>query len=189
VALKILGISGSSRMGSYNTAFLEYALGILREKGVETSVFDHAAHPLPLFNEDLEREGFPEGAAALKQAIAEADGILFASPEYNASFSPLAKNIIDWASRPHVSGLNNVWANKPVVVISASPGGFGGFRSLVSIRPVFVQLEALILPQQVSLGGAHQAFNEDGTLKDARTAGFLTSALDRLVHVAGRLKD
>lgn len=189
MSVKVLGLCGSTRTGSLNERFLDYALGQCRTLGAEAERFDLRANRIPLFDADEEAaSGHPESVRALKAAIAGADAIVFASPEYNAALTPLAKCIIDWASRGTKDGPNNVWSGKPIVLISASPGGFGGFRSLTGLRPIFVEVGALVLSEQCSLGRAHDAYTEEGTLKDARTEGFLKGAMEKLLDVAQRLK-
>lgn len=184
--IKLLGISGSARLASYNTQFLTYALGEAEKLGAEPSLFDVRANRIPLFDQDDEAEnGFTESVLALKKAVREADAVLFASPEYNSSFTPLTKSTIDWVSRANKAGEKNEWAGKVVSLISASPGAYGGMRSLIHLRPVFVSVGALVIPQDTSLGRAFDGFDESGALKDERTAGFLRAQLSELLRLAG----
>ncbi len=187
VAIKLLGISGSARLASYNSQFLNYALSEAKKLGAETSLFDVRTNRVPLFDQDQESEfGFPETVLALKRAIRESDAILFASPEYNNSFTPLSKSILDWVSRPNKSGEKNEWSGKTVGLISASPGAYGAMRSLIHIRPVFAAVGALVIPQDTSLGRAFDGFDDSGSLKDERTAGFLRAQLTELLRMAKR---
>lgn len=187
--IKLLGISGSARSASYNTQFLTYSLGEAKKLGAETGLFDLRENRIPLFDQDEEAEkGFSESVIALKKAIREADAILFSSPEYNNSFTPLTKTIIDWVSRPDKAGEKNEWSGKVIGLISASPGAYGAMRSLIHIRPVFVAVGALVIPQDTSLGRAFDGFNESGALKDERTAGFLRAQLAELIRISEKLK-
>jgi chromate reductase, NAD(P)H dehydrogenase (quinone) len=186
VAIKLLGISGSARLASYNTQFLTYSLAEAEKLGAETSLFDVRANRIPLFDQDDEAEnGFSESVLALKKAVREADAVLFASPEYNSSFSPLAKSIIDWGSRSNKEGEKNEWSGKVVGLIAASPGAFGGIRGLMQVRQVFTAVGSLVIPQETSLGRAFDGFDESGALKDERTAGFLRAQLSELLRLAG----
>jgi chromate reductase, NAD(P)H dehydrogenase (quinone) len=190
MSIHILGLCGSARDGSLNLQFLKTALAKAEALGAQVELFDLTANPIPLYDPNLEAaSGYPASVLALKDRLRACDGVIFASPEYNAAMTPLTKSMIDWASRGSKElGSRNEWAGKPVGLISAGPGGFGGFRSLASLRPVFVEVSALALPEQCSLGRAHEAYHEDGTLKDARTEGFLQSMVERLIFVAERLK-
>ena len=119
---KLIGLSGSLRRGSFNTALLRIAAGLAPE-GVEISV--RTLHGIPLYDGDLESaQGIPQSVADLKDAVAAADGLLLATPEYNNSIPGVFKNAIDWLSRPG-SDIPRVFGNKPVALLGASPGGFG----------------------------------------------------------------
>ena len=158
----------------------------LREMGVEAQAFDSHANPLPLFNQDLENDGYPQEVLNLKKAVQDADGVILVCPEYNASITPMMKNSIDWASRER-HGEKNVWSKKPVLLMSASPGIYGGVRGLYTVRHTMIAVQALVLSEQVAVGGAMSAFDDDGKLKDERTRGFMQNALDCLVDVVGKL--
>lgn len=186
MAIKVLGLCGSTRKGSINERFLGYTLERLKEQGAEVSQFDFRAHPLPLFNQDDEQEqGYPESVRLLKQAMSEADAIVVASPEYNSSITPLLKNFIDWASRNNPDqGVKNEWLDKPVALISASGGRLGGIRGLIHLRQIMAEVQAIAIPNQAALGGALDAYAEDGSLKDERTAGIVEKIAKRLVMTA-----
>ena len=114
--VRILGIPGSLRSGSFNRALIEAARELAPE-GVEVELY--ALHDIPLYNADVEAQGDPEAVQRFKQAIANADGLLFATPQYNRSVSGVLKNAIDWASRPPSS---SVLAGKPAAIMGASSG-------------------------------------------------------------------
>lgn len=172
--LKVLGFAGSTREGSFNKKLLHAAAGLADEAGLEVTLIDLREYALPLYDGDLEeREGLPSNALKLKQLIAAHDAVLIASPEYNASVSAVLKNTIDWSSRP--GGEDDpgaVWKEKPVALLSASPGGLGGIRALNHLRAILLNVSALVLPAQFALGGAMDAFDEQGKLKspDAQAA-------------------
>jgi chromate reductase, NAD(P)H dehydrogenase (quinone) len=131
--MKILGISGSLRKGSYNTALLRAAVGLMPE-GVELEA--GSIHGIPLYDGDLEAaEGSPPAVQALKDRILQAQGLLLVTPEYNNSVPGAFKNAIDWLSRPSAD-IPKVFGNRPVGVIGASPGGFGTILAQNAWLPV-----------------------------------------------------
>jgi NAD(P)H-dependent FMN reductase len=189
MSLRIQIISGSARTGSFNQQLASVIASRLQAEGHTASEWDFRAHPLPMYDGDLEAEGLPETVAAIKKAVAEADAVVFVSPEYNASMSPLLKNALDWISRPGQGAApDNAWGGKVVMLSAASPGGLGGIRGLSHLRDSLTNVGALVLPGMASVGVAHEAFAEDGSLKDERTASFLDSALAGLAAYAAKLK-
>ena len=128
VAHRLLGISGSLRSQSTNTAVLKSLCARLGDQA-EMSLF--ALNDIPLYNADIETEALPASVAALKEAIAQADGLIICSPEYNYGTSGVLKNALDWASRP---GFNSPLKNKPVLIMTSSPGVLGGVRAQAQLR-------------------------------------------------------
>lgn len=169
---KIIGISGSLRKGSYNTALLRVAQELLGDAGeIEIVSID-----LPLLNTDLE---IPEAVEVLKAKIGEADGVLIATPEYNYSPSGALKNALDWLSRPVYK---SVFAHKKVGIWSSSMGGIGGARAQMHLRAVLSGMVADIFPHpDVTIGGVHNRFDEDLKLKDEGTREFLKRYIDAFV--------
>ncbi len=169
--MQILGISGSLRKGSYNSAALR-ACNDLLPAGMTmriTSIAD-----LPMFNQDVFDAGIPEPARRLRAEIAEADGVLLALPEYNFSLSAALKNAIDWASRPP----NQSWQDKPVAIFSPTQGPLGGARVQYDVRRILGQLWAHVLPRpEVFIGSAPGQFDAQGKLTDEATRKFLTDLL------------
>jgi chromate reductase, NAD(P)H dehydrogenase (quinone) len=190
-ALKVLALPGSARSGSFNRRLHALIVRRLEAMGVEVDAFDLRPDTMPIYDGDLEgAQGLPSGAKDLKARVQAADAVVFTAPEYNSSVTPLLKNAIDWASRTDKeTGLGNVWERKVIALSSASPGAFGGLRGLYTLRQVFQHLEGLVLSEQVSVGRAHEAFDDEGNLKDERTAGFLDSMLERLIEVATAMRD
>lgn len=170
---KILAFAGSSRTHSLNKKLVRYAAEMAKSDGVEITTIDLRDYPLPLFDGDLEeREGLPENAKKLKAMFREHDGLLIASPEYNSSVTAVLKNALDWVSRAESEDEPPLVAfrGKVAALMSASPGALGGLRGLVHLRAILGNLGVIVLPEQVAVPKAHEAFDEQGSLKDQRTA-------------------
>jgi len=166
---RILAFAGSTRTDSYNKKLVRVAADGARAAGAEVSLLDLRDLNLPLFDEDLEaRSGLPEGAKRLKELLKAHGGMLIASPEYNSSITAVLKNAIDWASRsaPGEAPLA-CFADKVAGLMSASPGALGGLRGLVHARAILGNIRVIVLPDQVAVPKAHEAFGPDGRLKDA----------------------
>lgn len=161
--LQLLGISGSLRRESFNTALLRAAAGLL-PAGATLEL--RTLHDIPLYDGDVEAAGIPEGVTALREAIRAADGLVLSSPEYNNSMPGVFKNAIDWVSR----GPGQPLAGKPVVLVSASNGRFGGARAQLAWMPTLAVLGARWMHRsQFYLSMAQDAFTDDGSLADERT--------------------
>ncbi|MBI3314126.1 MAG: NAD(P)H-dependent oxidoreductase [Candidatus Omnitrophica bacterium] len=167
---KILAFAGSTRKASYNKKLVKIAMAGAQEGGAEVTFLDLRDYPLPLFDQDDEEENdFPENALKLKRKLMDHDGFLISSPEYNSSISGVLKNAIDWASRRQEGEPALVcFKGKAAVLMSASPGALGGLRGLVSVRSMLGNIGVYLLPDQVALSDAANAFQEDGSLKDAK---------------------
>lgn len=169
--LKVLGICGSLRRGSFNMAALRACKDLL-PAGLSLTIADISA--LPMFNQDVFDAGIPEPAKKLRADIAAADGVLIASPEYNFSLSAALKNAIDWASRPP----DQSWQDKPVAIFSASAGPMGGARVQYDLRRILGQLWGHVLPRpEVFIGSAGGKFDAQGRISDEATKKFLTDLL------------
>lgn len=178
--MHILGISGSLRKDSFNTAALRACTGVL-PPGVTMSIFDIA--PIPLYNEDLRAQGLPEPVQQLREQIRAADALVIATPEYNYSVPGVLKNAIDWASRPPEQPFDG----KPIALIGATPGGLGTSRAQYHLRQVFVYLNGQVLNRpEVFISGAPHKFDADGRLTDAATSENLGKMLAALVDRAKR---
>lgn len=170
---RILAFAGSARAGSFNKKLIAIAAEGARAAGVEVTLIDLADFPMPLFDQDLEgRDGMPEPAARFKELLLAHDGLLIASPEYNSAISPLLKNCIDWASRatsddePPLAAYRGKFAG----ILAASPGALGGLRGLVFLRLLLGNIGITVLANQKAIPAAHEAFADDGSLKNARDA-------------------
>jgi len=190
-APSILALAGSTREDSFNKRLVRIAAQGAREAGAEVSVIDLRDFPLPLFDEDLEAEsGKPENAKQLKRLMIESDGLLIASPEYNSSITGVLKNAIDWVSRPDEGEdafALTAFRGKVVVIMSASPGGLGGLRGLVHVRSILGNLGCIVLPDQIAVSKAHQAFDSDGKLSDDKQQARVTGLGRTLAETAAKL--
>lgn len=179
---KLIGISGSLRQASFNSALLRAATGLMPE-GAELVV--ETIRGIPLYDGDVEEaEGIPERVAALKDVIAAADGVLLVTPEYNNSIPGVFKNAIDWLSRPPAD-IKRVFGDKPFAVIGASPGGFGTILSQNAWLPVLRTLGAEHWSGgRLLVSRAQTVFNQDGTLADQKIEEQLRKYLQGFVaHV------
>jgi chromate reductase, NAD(P)H dehydrogenase (quinone) len=180
--LTILGIAGSLRQGSYNRLALRAAQQLAPE-GAKVEIFD--LRGIPPFNQDDEPSP-PTIVTEFKRRIRGADAILFATPEYNYSVPGVLKNAIDWASRP--SG-DSAWTGKPVAIISASGGAFGGTRAQYHLRQSFVFLNMHPVNQpEVMIGKANEKFDANGNLTDEGAKKLISQLLQQLVEWTRRLK-
>jgi chromate reductase, NAD(P)H dehydrogenase (quinone) len=172
--IRILGISGSLRRGSHNTSLLRAAARSL-PSGVQLDVFDGLAD-LPLYDADLDTQPEPAGVVRLRRAIADADGVLIATPEFNGSIPGVLKNALDWASRPFP---DSSLRGKPVAVVGASTGLFGAVWAQAETRKVLGVIGADVVDGELPVGQAHTAFVGEDVLADPE----LSAALDELVAI------
>ena len=182
--IKLLGISGSLRQASFNTALLRAAAALLPE-GATLDL--RTLHGIPLYDADLEaKEGIPAAVTALKDAIAAADGVVLATPEYNNSIPGVFKNGIDWLSRPPAD-VKRVFAGRRIALIGASPGGFGTILSqnawlavlrTLGTRPWF--------GGRLMVSRAGNVFDESGAIKDAAVQEQLRLFMQGFVEFVGR---
>jgi len=164
----IVAFSGSARAESFNTRLVKVAAEAARADGAKVTLVDWRDLPLPLMDEDEEkRHGMPKNARAFKELLLAHDGFLIAAPEYNSSITPLLKNAIDWASRREGNEKPlEAFAGKVAALMSASPGALGGLRGLVHVRAILGNIRVIVLPDQVAVSKAHEAFDVSGALKD-----------------------
>ena len=168
---KILAFAGSARKDSFNKKLLQIAVSGAEEAGASVTLIDLADYPMPLFDQDLEQdEGIPENALKFKALLIEHDAFMIASPEYNSAFSPMLKNVIDWASRAETADepMLLAYQGKLATIMAASPGALGGLRGLVFLRMLLSNIGITVLPGQQTVPQAFKAFNDDGSLIDDR---------------------
>jgi chromate reductase len=189
---KILVIPGSLRSGSHNVRLAALATKELAQVEAEVTRISLADFPLPIFDADLSAaEGPPPNAVKLKRLVCAHRGVFIASPEYNASITPLIKNAIDWISTVREGGEPQLAAYQDRVfgLGAASPGRSGGMQSLLALRQVLaVGCRALVIPEQVTIPNAASAFDEMDQLTDARAAAQLKTLARRLVDYARLLR-
>ncbi|WP_334187389.1 NADPH-dependent FMN reductase [Noviherbaspirillum sp.] len=173
---KLVGISGSLRKASYNTALLQAAAALVPQ-GTELIIGDIS--DIPLYNGDLEaQDGIPLPVSVLKDLIAHADGLLISTPEYNNSMPGVLKNAIDWLSRPPAD-IKRVFGGKPVAVIGASPGGFGTILSQNAWLPVLRTLGTRPwFGGRLMVSRAQQVFDDQGNMTDQAIKDQLQQFLD-----------
>lgn len=165
---KILAFAGSARRDSFNKRLVEVAARGAENADADVTRIDLRDFPLPLFDEDLEREeGLPENVSRLKSLFVASDGLLIACPEYNSSITPLLKNTIDWLSRRAEDESPLIaFKGKATALMSASPGALGGLRGLVYVRSILGSIGVLMLPEQHAVSKAFEAFDDEGNLVD-----------------------
>jgi NAD(P)H-dependent FMN reductase len=188
---RILAFSGSARAASFNKMLAAIGAEAARAAGAEVTLLDFRDLPLPLYDGDLEdAQGLPDNAKKLKALMREHDGFLISAPEYNSSITPLLKNAIDWASRAESESEPPLvcYRGKTAALLSASPGGLGGIRGLVHVRSILGNIGVHVLPDQVSISSAYEAFEENGKLKDARKTKQVENLARALVEMTKKLK-
>jgi chromate reductase len=190
---KILVIPGSLRTGSHNARLAALATKELALAEAEVTRISLADYPLPLFDAELAVDsGLPAAAVQLKRMVMAHQGVFITSPEYSASVTPLLKNTIDWISRGggRDRGEPNytVFKGRVFAIGAASSGSGGGMRSLMALRQILeLGCGALVIPEQISVPRAEQAFDDMDNLKDEVLAAALKAAVRRLVELAGVL--
>nr|WP_282571235.1 NAD(P)H-dependent oxidoreductase [Methylonatrum kenyense] len=183
----ILVVAGSTRGASFNRKLASCAADIALQQQARVELIELADYPMPLYDGDLEtREGVPESARALKARFLACDGFFIASPEYNGFFPPLLKNTLDWISRresdeepPLVA-----YAGKVAALGGASPGRLGGMRALAHLRTLLAGIGVHVVPGQVTVGQAGDAFDANGQLQDQATAEALRDLMARCIRTA-----
>ncbi len=172
---QILGISGSLRKASYNTALLRAAYNLVPDC-VSMQIFDLS--PLPLYNDDLAQDGIPAPVNEFRNSIKQSDGLLIASPEYNYSLTSVLKNAIDWAS---TDTLGNLLAGKPTAIMGASPSVFGTTRGQMHLRQILHAANANVLRRpEITIRHAQTVIDEHGNLNDSYTSNKIRSLLGAL---------
>jgi NAD(P)H-dependent FMN reductase len=192
--LRLLLLAGSARTGALSVTLRDAAGRIAQALDAETTVLDLRALKLPLYDGDIEAsQGVPDGARQLRTALATHDAVLIVTPEYNGFPTPLVINAFDWLSRlPAGEGLPSgvgVTANKPLALLSISPGALGGLRAMNFLRQ-YLQMAfgMLVLPRQHAVGHAHDVFDEHGAFKDEKAELAVRAVLQALLRVAGALR-
>ena len=177
--MNLLLVSGSLRRESYNRQLLLYAARLV-PGGVEVELWDRL-ETVPPYSEDDDGPAAPETAVRLREIFAAADGVLFATPEYNSSIPGQLKNALDWLSRPHAT---NVLRNTPVGVIGASTGAFGAVWAQAELRKVLAAIGARVVEGEVAVGHSAVRFDASGHLTDENLREQLAEVVDVLIAEA-----
>jgi NAD(P)H-dependent FMN reductase len=179
--MKILAFAASLREGSYNRRLIELAAQMAREAGAEVDLAGFEEFEMPSYDGDLDQQhGLPQGAQELKRRLDQADAVMIASPEYNYSIPGVLKNAIDWVSRARPMP----WRGKSIYLMAASPSPMGGIRGLWQTRIPLEGCGALVFPDMFALPHAHQAFDQNGGLRDAALAERLRQEVVGFVRLA-----
>jgi len=187
---KILAFAGSARADSMNKKLVAVAAAAARAAGGEVTLVDLRDFPMPLYDGDLEAaSGLPEHAKRMKALFLAHDELLISCPEYNSSITPLLKNTIDWVSRPAPGEAPLAcFDGKVAALVAASPGALGGLRGLVHVRSILGNIGVIVLPSQVAVGKAYEAFGADGKLKDGKQQASVEREAAQLVATVGKLR-
>lgn len=188
--MKLLVFAGSTRHASYNRQLAQAAARLAEACGADVTLLELGTLSIPLYNADLEAQGTPPDVVRLKELMLAHPAWIICSPEYNGGMTALLKNTLDWASSPvrgHPEwGGNGIkpFVDKVVGMLSASPGGLGGLRSLGQLAPLLRNLQCWVAPQQFALAHAQQAFAADGSLAAEHTQAAVQAVLDQVLTAA-----
>ncbi len=186
-ALKILVIPGSLRTGSHNVRLAAAAAYEFAQAGVDVTRISLGDFPLPIYDGDLQaKSGVPKHAVNLKRMIGAHHGVLFVTPEYNSSVPALVKNTIDWITRvqdPQESR-GQVFRERPFAIAAASEGRLGGTRALAALRLILSACHAIVIPNQLALSFANQAYDDMDRLKNPADIEALRALVRQLIDVS-----
>jgi NAD(P)H-dependent FMN reductase len=190
LALKILVIPGSLRSGSHNAKLAAAASHAFAQAGADVTRISLSDFPMPIYDGDLQaRSGVPKNAINLKRMIGVHHGVLLVTPEYNSSVPPLLKNTIDWITRVQdaheVRG--QVFFEKPFAIAAASESRLGGTRALAALRLILSACRATVIPNQLALSFADQAYDDMDRLKKEADIEALNAMVKQLIDVAQRM--
>jgi NAD(P)H-dependent FMN reductase len=190
--MKLLVFAGSTRQQSYNRQLARAAADMAGALGAEVTLLELGSLDIPLYNADLEAQGTPADVLRLKQLMFEHPAWIICSPEYNGSLTALLKNTIDWASSPVKGDADwsdglKPFAGKVVGLLSASPGGLGGLRSLMALAPLLQNLQCWVAPRQFAVASAAQAFGDDGQLTATQQRSGVQAVVDQVLWASARL--
>jgi NAD(P)H-dependent FMN reductase len=188
--LKILIIPGSLRTGSHNAKLAMVAASEFARAGADVTRISLDDYPLPIYDGDLQaKSGVPKNAVNLKRMMGSHDGVLIVTPEYNSSVPPLVKNTIDWITRvqdPHESR-GQVFRERPFAIAAASEGRLGGTRALAALRLILSACHAMVVPNQMALSFADQAYDDMDRLRKEADIEALKALVRQLIEVSQRM--
>ena len=190
--MKLLVFAGSTRQHSFNRQLAAIAAALARDAGAEVSHLELSDFDIPLYNADFEARGTPHDVIRLKKLMFEHPAWIICSPEYTGSYTALLKNTIDWASSPvkddpEWSSGTKPFRGKVVGLLSASPGAYGGLRSLSHLNPLLLNLQCWIAPQQFALANARQVFGPDGAPQRELARKSVQAVVDQVLWAGQRL--
>jgi chromate reductase len=189
-ALKILVIPGSLRAGSHNARLAAAACHEFAQAGAEVTRISLSDFPLPIYDGDLQsKSGVPKHAVNLKRMISAHHGVLMVTPEYNSSVPPLLKNTIDWVTRvqdPHETR-GEVFRHRAFAIASASENRLGGTRALAALRLILTACHALVVPNQIALSFASEAYDDMDRLKHPADVEALGAMVRQLIDISQRM--
>ncbi len=190
-SIKIVAFAGSLRSGSHNKKLIRIAAAGARAAGAQVTDLDLRDVAMPLYDGDIEREqGLPPNAKVFKRLLVEHHGMLISSPEYNSAFPAVLKNAIDWASRPEPNEpALAAFKGKIAGLMAASPGHLGGVRGLAVLRSILSNIGVIVIPTQMAIARANEAFDEDGSLKDERQQAGIEAVGAEVVRFARGLSE
>jgi len=182
---KVLCFAGSLRKDSLNKKLARAACEAATKAGAEATYVDLKDYPMPIYDGDIEAEsGIPENARKLRTLMKSHDAFLIASPEYNSTLSAALKNAVDWTSRPDGDEKSLACFNgKYAGLMAASPGALGGLRGLVTVRSMLSNISVIVVPEQIAIAKAQEAFDGDGKLTDAKNQQSLEKIAARVVDL------
>lgn len=186
---RLLAFAGSLREDSFNRRLMQVLAEAAEQAGASVTRLDLRAYPLPIYDGDIEARGMPEAVRQLQALLAEHDGLLLASPEYNGGVPALVKNTLDWISRPQADGSSGVglYRGKVAGICAASPGSLGGMRGLIALRDLLAKLGLWVAPSQLAVAAASEAFADDGSLHDERQRRSIERLATEVVQAAAAL--
>ena len=188
-ALKILVIPGSLRTGSHNARLAAAAAYQFAQAGAEVTRISLADFPLPIYDGDLQsKSGVPKNAINLKRMIGAHHGVLMVTPEYNSSVSPLVKNTIDWVTRVQDANeaRGQVFRGRAFAIAAASEGRLGGTRALAALRLILSACHAMVIPNQLALSFAGEAYDDMDRLKHPADIEALNALVRQLIDISQR---
>jgi len=187
--VRIVAFAGSLRSGSFNKKLIRIAAAGARAAGAAVTEIDLRDIPMPLYDGDIESEhGLPPNAKVFKRLLIDHHGFLISSPEYNSAVSGVLKNAIDWASRPEPNEPALVaYKGKVAGLVSACPGHLGGIRGLAVLRSILSNIGVIVIPTQMAINRANDAFEPNGDLKDERQQAAVESVGAEVVSISAKL--
>lgn len=186
---EVLLLAGGTRSGSLNEKLIGCAMRVVRDHGLGATRLSLADYRLPLFGDEASSVTEVPAAIALKAMFARHDAVIVASPEHNGSVTAMLKNAIDWISCPsegEAPQAYNAFRRKAFGMVSASSSPFGGLRGLSQLRHILTTVQALVVPEQLSVPNAHRAFDAAGNLADPLLARLLAELVQSVAEVARR---